>query len=108
MFTLMLHFKELRELQEFLEKFPDSKKYLEITEKKVGQRNHKTWTAFEDEHLICGYQHKSAKLLADELFRNAPSVSMRIQYLKKRGLIIHSKRSGRPSSLANSKPRVNI
>jgi len=88
MITVQFYFNEINELQTFLEKFPESKKYLEIQEVSgKRERTHKGWTKFEDEHIIDTYLRKSTKRIAEELRRTPTSVSQRIMKLKNRGLL---------------------
>lgn len=85
MITLQLYFNETSELQTFLEKFPDSKKYIEIkdTSRIVHDRKWRPWTKFEDEHIISTYHRKTAKQIAGELQRTQSAVTQRVGYLLK-------------------------
>jgi len=84
---LQLHFNDIKELQEFLEKFPDSKKYLEIREKVEGIRSHKPFTRFEDEHIVGNYYKKTSAKIASELQRTPQSISQRIHKFQKEGIL---------------------
>jgi len=67
MISLTLYFPDVPQLQEFLEKFPDSKRYLEFKEGVDYARDHKGWTEFEDDVIVRNYSHRSAQNIANDL-----------------------------------------
>jgi len=97
MMCLQLYFQSVQELQEFLEKFPDSKKYIELERgaPMKGVRTNKPWTQFEDEHIIAEYYLKPSRVIAEALHRTHGSTLQRMHKLRQEGLLRRkTKRNG--------------
>lgn len=98
MLSLQLLFQDVKELQDFLEKFPDSKKYLEIEQgvPMKGSRTNKPWTRFEDEHIIAEFYKKPVRVIAEAIHRTPASTSQRVFKLQRDGFLKRkTKRNGK-------------